>query len=205
MARSHSAAERMPLPGTQLWRPVVAGSDSGETSIVRPKAAYLRAVSPQGHKMETVKLNENAATKGQAFSVLGIDVDWQNRCEHCTSPLDVAAFRYKCCGLYYACVKCHEVLAEHEIVLWDKTDYETLGVLCGICRTEFTIGESISQAMIDVRTARPYSIEKSRLRCSNAIRGKAALNDRRQSTVSLVPTSLACSLHAETESGHGIA
>jgi uncharacterized CHY-type Zn-finger protein len=94
--------------------------------------------------MEAVKIDENAATKAQAFSVLGIDVDWQNRCEHCTSPLDVVAFRYKCCGLYYACVKCHEVLAGHEIVIWDEMDDETLGVLCGICRTEFTIGEYLA-------------------------------------------------------------
>jgi uncharacterized CHY-type Zn-finger protein len=96
------------------------------------------------HKMKTVKIAEKTAKKAQAFSVLGIDVDWQNRCEHCTSPLDVVAFRYKCCGLYYACVRCHEILAGHEIVIWDKTDYETLGVLCGICRTEFTIGEYLA-------------------------------------------------------------
>jgi uncharacterized CHY-type Zn-finger protein len=94
--------------------------------------------------METVKIEEQAAKKVQAFSVLGMDVDWQNRCEHCTSPLDVVAFRYKCCDLYYACVKCHEVLAGHGIVIWGNADYETLGVLCGICRTEFTIGEYLA-------------------------------------------------------------
>ena len=94
--------------------------------------------------METVKIEEQAAKKARAFSVLGMDVDWQNRCEHCTSPLDVVAFRYKCCDLYYACVKCHEVLAEHEIVIWGKTDYETLGVLCGICCTESTMGEYLA-------------------------------------------------------------
>jgi uncharacterized CHY-type Zn-finger protein len=154
--------------------------------------------------METVKIDENAATKAQAFSVLGMDVDWQNRCEHYTSPLDVVAFRYKCCGLYYACVKCHEVLAGHEIVIWDKTDYETLGVLCGICRTEFTIGEYLASddRCPNCKTLFNREIKAQMFQCYSR---EGRLNDRRQSTASLVPTSLACSLHAETESGQGIA
>jgi uncharacterized CHY-type Zn-finger protein len=46
--------------------------------------------------------------------------------------------------LYYASVKCHAVLAGHEIVIGDKTDYETLGALCRSYRTEFTTGECLA-------------------------------------------------------------
>src|SRR6202035_3747526 len=67
------------------------GAIPARTSLVLPKSAYRRPCNPRGHKIETVKIDENAATKGQAFSVLGMDVDWQNQCEHCTSPLDVVA------------------------------------------------------------------------------------------------------------------
>jgi uncharacterized CHY-type Zn-finger protein len=79
--------------------------------------------------METVKIDDHTAKKAQAINALGIDVDYQNCCENYTSHLDVVAFRYKCCGRHYACARCYEVLAGHEIVLWDKTDYETL-VFC---------------------------------------------------------------------------
>jgi uncharacterized CHY-type Zn-finger protein len=78
------------------------------------------------------------------IEVLGNDVDYQNRCEHCSSHLDVVAFRFKCCGRYYACARCHDALAGHEIVIWERRDFETQAVLCGVCRSEFTIEEYLA-------------------------------------------------------------
>jgi uncharacterized CHY-type Zn-finger protein len=91
--------------------------------------------------MGIVTIRKRATKETLTIEVLGIDVDYQNRCEHSTSHLDVIAFRYKCCGRFYACGRCHDLLAGHEIDTWDKTEYETKGVLCGVCRAEFTIKE----------------------------------------------------------------
>lgn len=89
-----------------------------------------------------VTINEEATKKTLTIEVQGIDVDYQNRCEHCTSHLDVIAFRYKCCGRFYACARCHDLLAGHPIDAWDKREeYERKGVLCGVCRAEFTFKE----------------------------------------------------------------
>ena len=71
-------------------------------------------------------------------------MDFLNRCEHCTSHLNLLALCYRCCGQYYACVRCHDVLAGHEIVIRDKADYETQAVLYGVCRAEFGLEDDLA-------------------------------------------------------------
>jgi uncharacterized CHY-type Zn-finger protein len=76
-------------------------------------------------------------------TVHGLDVDYQNRCEHSDSPRDVVAVRFRCCKTYYACRLCHEALADHAASSLSEADAEELAVLCGICRTELSICTSM--------------------------------------------------------------
>jgi uncharacterized CHY-type Zn-finger protein len=47
--------------------------------------------------------------------VRGINLDFQTRCAHYNSPLDIIAIKMKCCGLHYACKACHDALADNAL------------------------------------------------------------------------------------------
>lgn len=72
-------------------------------------------------------------------NVRGIDLDAQTRCTHYRTELDIVAIKMKCCGIYYACKDCHEVLADHQIELWPRSEWSQLAVLCGACGSELSI------------------------------------------------------------------
>jgi uncharacterized CHY-type Zn-finger protein len=76
-----------------------------------------------------------------APNIRGVDLDEQTRCAHYHSPLDIIAIKMKCCGVYYACKDCHEVLAGHAIEVWPREEWEQRAVLCGACGHELTIAE----------------------------------------------------------------
>ncbi|WP_216847089.1 CHY zinc finger protein [Granulicella sp. L60] len=76
--------------------------------------------------------------------ILGLDVDYQTRCEHSNSPLDVFAIRHKCCGRYYACQRCHDEMAGHPTIHWNTDEQDSMGAFCGICRTEVSIRAYLS-------------------------------------------------------------
>lgn len=73
--------------------------------------------------------------------VRGVKVDAKTRCVHYHSPLDIIAIRMACCGVYYACKACHAALADHDIKVWPRLEWDVRAVLCGACGYELTIRE----------------------------------------------------------------
>jgi len=75
------------------------------------------------------------------IKVNGKLLDDETRCEHYHSPLDIIAIKFKCCEKYYPCYQCHQETTDHPAKLWEKEERDTKAVLCGVCRSEFTIKE----------------------------------------------------------------
>ena len=73
--------------------------------------------------------------------VQGVEVDTKTRCVHYHSVLDIIAIRMACCGVYYACKDCHELLAGHAIQVWPRSEWNVRAILCGACGYELTIRE----------------------------------------------------------------
>jgi uncharacterized CHY-type Zn-finger protein len=71
--------------------------------------------------------------------VRGVNVSPQTRCAHYNKPIDIIAIKLKCCGVYYACKDCHAALADHEIVVWPRSEWNEKAILCGACGAELTI------------------------------------------------------------------
>ena len=76
-----------------------------------------------------------------AIKVYGKLVDDETRCEHYHSQLDIIAIKFKCCDKYYPCYQCHEETTDHPAKVWNKDEWDTKGILCGVCKTELTINE----------------------------------------------------------------
>jgi uncharacterized CHY-type Zn-finger protein len=74
-------------------------------------------------------------------NVRGIGVDPETRCAHYHSSLDIIAIKMACCGVYYACKDCHEMLAGHDIRVWPRSEWDICAILCGACDHELTIRE----------------------------------------------------------------
>ena len=72
--------------------------------------------------------------------VLGPVVDTETRCIHYSTPLDVIAIRFRCCGEFYPCHLCHEESVDHTAERWEDADQEC-AVLCGVCGHVLTIGQ----------------------------------------------------------------
>jgi uncharacterized CHY-type Zn-finger protein len=73
--------------------------------------------------------------------VKGHLTDEQTRCRHWHSPLDIIAIKFKCCNTYYACYECHREMADHKPEVWTKDERAEKAILCGVCKTELSIGE----------------------------------------------------------------
>jgi len=71
--------------------------------------------------------------------VNGIDLDTQTRCAHYHKAQDIIAIKMKCCGVYYACIDCHDALAGHPSQVWPRSAWDQPAVLCGSCRTELSV------------------------------------------------------------------
>ena len=84
-----------------------------------------------------------AGQSGESWNeiVKGIDLDSQTRCAHWHSALDIIAIKMKCCGEYYACKDCHDVLADHSIAVWPCEEWNHQAVLCGACGVEMSIAD----------------------------------------------------------------
>jgi len=65
----------------------------------------------------------------------------ETRCAHYHSERDVVAVRFKCCDTFYACIYCHEELADHPPQRWSKGERETNAIYCGRCRGTMSIRE----------------------------------------------------------------
>lgn len=73
------------------------------------------------------------------MNVKGIGVDEKTRCHHYHSPKDVVAIRFYCCDEYYACIKCHQEMADHQVEVWPRGEQSAEAVLCGNCNREMSI------------------------------------------------------------------
>lgn len=75
------------------------------------------------------------------MNIKGRTVDEQTRCVHYHSVLDIIAVKFKCCNEYYPCYECHTAEAKHQPEVWNKTEFDTKAVLCGVCKNEMSISE----------------------------------------------------------------
>lgn len=78
------------------------------------------------------------------MEVKGLLVDDATRCEHYHSELDIIAIKMHCCNTYYACITCHNLLAQHPSTVWPKNCFNEKAILCGSCKTELTINEYLN-------------------------------------------------------------
>jgi len=78
------------------------------------------------------------------IEVFGIDLDANSRCTHWNSELDIVALKFKCCGRWYPCFECHQVLADHVAEVWLQSERDQTAVLCGECGSQLTINEYLS-------------------------------------------------------------
>lgn len=73
--------------------------------------------------------------------VSGVGVGPETRCTHYDGERDVVAFKFACCERYYPCFRCHEAVATHDAVPWNRERFDAPSVLCGVCGVELTAPE----------------------------------------------------------------
>ncbi|WP_188433192.1 CHY zinc finger protein [Kroppenstedtia guangzhouensis] len=73
------------------------------------------------------------------ITVYGPVVDSQGRCKHYHTMKDIVAVKFKCCNKYYPCYKCHDECEDHPVTVWKREEFSEAAILCGVCRTEYTI------------------------------------------------------------------
>ena len=83
-------------------------------------------------------------TRNLAVVVKGKVTDDQTRYVHYHSQLDVIAIKFKCCDEYYPCYECHAEEAGHRSEVWEKKDFDTKAILCGVCGNEMTIQDYLT-------------------------------------------------------------
>lgn len=66
--------------------------------------------------------------------ILGAVVDDQTRCIHYRGPLDIVAIRFRCCGDFYPCFRCHAEAVDHDAEQWPRTSFDEPAICCGVCR-----------------------------------------------------------------------
>jgi len=69
----------------------------------------------------------------------GIGVNERTQCAHYHSERDLVAIQFKCCGLFYACIACHDELAGHPTKVWGKDERGHEAILCGNCHSTLSI------------------------------------------------------------------
>jgi len=76
--------------------------------------------------------------------IYGAVVDSETRCIHYASPLDVVAIKFKCCGKFYPCYRCHEEAEDHPVARWEEQEWNEKAILCGVCKHELAIREYLA-------------------------------------------------------------
>lgn len=87
----------------------------------------------------------------------GVEVDAETRCAHYHSSFDIVAIKMACCGVYYACKDCHEMLAGHDIKVWPRSEWNVRAVLCGACGHELTIHEYLGSGSLCPRCGMAFN------------------------------------------------
>lgn len=81
----------------------------------------------------------------QNETVQGVDLRPRLQCAHWHSDRDIIAIKHRCCGVFYACISCHEELAGHAAAVWPRSERTGVKVvLCGSCRHEMTAEEYLA-------------------------------------------------------------
>jgi len=63
----------------------------------------------------------------------GVGVNERTQCAHYHSERDLIAIKLKCCGVFYACIKCHNETVDHAPVVWGRAERDAEAILCGNC------------------------------------------------------------------------
>ena len=71
----------------------------------------------------------------------GISVNERTQCAHYHSERDLIAIKFKCCEAFYACIRCHEELANHAPVVWPASEFQVEAIYCGNCKSTLSITE----------------------------------------------------------------
>ena len=93
----------------------------------------------QRHSVVTFGYHLRMGKNHPPLVVKGQTIDSHTRCVHYHSPLDVIAIKFKCCREYYPCYSCHQEEAGHAPGVWQKSEFDTKAILCGMCYNELTI------------------------------------------------------------------
>lgn len=89
--------------------------------------------------------------------VRGIDLEERTRCGHYGGYRDVVAIRLPCCRPFYACIECHEVLADHAAERWPPDDHDVRAVRCGHCGAEIAIEHYLAADHACPRCGGPFN------------------------------------------------
>lgn len=71
--------------------------------------------------------------------IRGKTVDEESRCVHYHSELDVVAIKFRCCGEFYPCYRCHAESTDHPIEVWPAGSGSEPALRCGVCRRTIRI------------------------------------------------------------------
>jgi uncharacterized CHY-type Zn-finger protein len=86
-----------------------------------------------------VQQEQASLTSAVKPEVLGVDLDASSRCLHYHGPTDIIAIKMKCCQRYYACIACHNTLADHAPKTWPVDEWDRRAALCGACGQEMSV------------------------------------------------------------------
>ena len=73
------------------------------------------------------------------IKIHGLEVDDQGRCKHYHSSKDIVGIKFKCCQKYFACIFCHQELADHQPKKWQKSEFDQAVIHCGSCHSNLSI------------------------------------------------------------------
>ena len=74
----------------------------------------------------------------------GTNVNEHTQCAHYHSERDIIAIKFKCCGEFYACIECHQEMANHAVAVWPETEFDAPAILCGNCKSTLSIAEYLA-------------------------------------------------------------
>src|SRR5829696_5153483 len=77
----------------------------------------------------------------KGIEINGVGIDHQTRCAHYSTPSDIIAIKFKCCGEWFPCFECHEEVAGHEPSVWPVNERDAPTIFCGACGIALTINE----------------------------------------------------------------
>lgn len=89
--------------------------------------------------------------------VIGTGVDSQTRCAHYRKEIDIIAIKFKCCGDWFPCFRCHSENTTHAPEVWSAKQFDTKAILCGNCGHQLTIDEYMESGSACPRCAASFN------------------------------------------------